>query len=418
MKRTSAIFAPLRLNSGAIEAYDQPRLPAFTVREPHALRAPILNAETRRTQRTKSTGSFPCFCIFILLDLSRISDFGFRIFYPGRLFTVFSLLSLPLTCLAQIELLPPPEPVQLFGGGARSLTVTWHNSGQEAFRQPLSIRLYQASSATAIPLDTIPWKALEVLPGQTVIESVWLSFPAVRAETQFVIQWIAGSERVLGTSEVRVYPTNLLQELKTLAGDAPLGILDPQNQLKPLLKAAAIEFTDFADANTEEYLGKLVIAGPFRTKSEMREGLASQLRALARKGVCVVWLQPPPARSDPLKPSFYTVIEGKGAMLIVQAYLVARLADSPQSQLNLVHLARLAVDLQPGAARNADFQCAVMQVSRWPSARTLSVSTGIRPIRADFLLLLLLLLSCSAAVPQSFHLLHLPTTSYLLKGET
>ncbi len=257
------------------------------------------------------------------------------------------LAMLPSIACAQIELLPPPQPAQVFGGGTRTLSLTWHNLSQETLRQPLSMRLSQASSATVIPIATNFWKTLEILPGQTVIESAQVIFPAVNAETRFVIQWLVGTNHVLGATDVRVNPTNLLYELKTLAGDEPLGILDPQNQLKPLLRTAAIDFTDFEDANVENYSGKLVIAGPFQNKAQMREGLASRLQSLAKKGVGVVWLQPTPEPKDPPKPSFYTVVEGKGAVVVAQGSLAAQLADRPQSQLNLVHFARLALHPEP-----------------------------------------------------------------------
>jgi hypothetical protein len=345
---TSPIFASLRFNWGAIGVQEPPKLPESTEGESQAVRASVFNAETRRTQRRAAA-----FGISILSDLFRIwwqsaRTFGFRISHPRPLpFVLQAILVLPLTCAAQLELLPPPEPPQLFGGRTRTLSLTWHNPGNETLRQPLSMRLCQASSATVIPLDTTPWKTLEMLPGQTVIESAQVTFPEVKAETRFVIQWLAGTNQVLATTDARVYPTNLLQELKTLAGDDPLGILDPQNQIKPLLKAAAIEFTDFEDANVENYSGKLVIAGPFQNKAQMREGLASRLQTLAGKGVGVVWLQPPPEPKDPPKPSFFTVLEGKGAVVVAQGSLVAQLADRPQSQLNLVHFARLALHPEP-----------------------------------------------------------------------
>ena len=39
------------------------------------------------------------------------------------------------------------------------------------------------------------WKRLQVLPRQTVLESAQLNFPPVNAETLFLIQWIASSNR-------------------------------------------------------------------------------------------------------------------------------------------------------------------------------------------------------------------------------
>ncbi len=232
---------------------------------------------------------------------------------------------------AQLKLLPVPELQQVFGGGFRTITLTWHNPGQKPFSQELSTRLYQASSATIVPLGTAPWRSLEILPGQTVIESASLVFPAVNAETRFVIQWLAGTNQVLGTSEALVYPPSLLKELKSLAGEEPLAVLDPQDLLKSLLKAAAVEFLDFEDANIENYPGKLVIVGPFQNKTQMREGLASQLRA---------------------RPSFYAVPEGKGTVVVVQASLTASLSERPEAQLNLIQFARLA--LQPETPRLPD----------------------------------------------------------------
>ena len=186
-----------------------------------------------------------------------------------------------------------------------------------------------------------------------MIESARLTFPAVRAETPFVIQWLGGANQVLGISPVRVYPTNLLKELKTLAGEEPLGIFDPQNQLKPLLIAAAVEFSDLGDAHLEDYRGKLAIAGPFQNRTQMGNGLAAQVQALAKKGVGVVWLLPPKEQNErhgeKLRPSFYTVLEGKGRVVIAEASLTASLSESPPAQLNLVQLARQAV--HPEVAR-------------------------------------------------------------------
>ena len=217
---------------------------------------------------------------------------------PIWLIAVLLLGMSPIAAQAQLILLPVPELQQVFGGGARTITLTWHNPSQKPFSQELSTRLYQASSATTVPLGTAPWRNLEILPGQTVIESASLVFPAVNAETRFVIQWLAGANQVLGTSEALVYPTNLLRELKPLAGEEPLGVLDPQNLLKPLLKAAAVEFSDLANARVEDYRGKLAIAGPFQNRTQMRNGLMTQLQALAKKGVGVVWLLPPQEQKD------------------------------------------------------------------------------------------------------------------------
>ncbi|MFO1514098.1 MAG: hypothetical protein U1F83_14490 [Verrucomicrobiota bacterium] len=253
------------------------------------------------------------------------------------------------TALAQLQLLPDSQPQAVFGGGRRALELRWRNAGNETMNGDVSARLLQASSATVVLVSDSPWKKLQVLPGQTVVESATLDFPAVRAETRFLIQWIESVSNIVGRLEVLVYPTNLLQELKALAGEQEnaLGIYDPQNQLKSVLKTVSVEFADLEDVGLEGFHGKLAIVGPFAAKKQMREGLPAQIELLAKKGASVVWLQPPPGKRDKLSPSFYTVPVGEAAVVVAQAELVANLAEHPQSQLNLIHFARLALRPEP-----------------------------------------------------------------------
>jgi hypothetical protein len=68
---------------------------------------------------------------------------------------------------------------------------------------------------------------------------------------------------------------------------------------------------------------------------------------MRKKGVAIVWIQPPPARRAKMEPSFYTVPRNAHAAVIVQPELVADLANNPQSQLNLIHFARLALHPEP-----------------------------------------------------------------------
>jgi hypothetical protein len=253
----------------------------------------------------------------------------------------------PGAVCAQLQLLPDREPQRVFAGDARKITVTWHNAGDKTAGADVRTRLYQASSATAAPLSEMSWKKIEILPGQTVLESAPMDFPAVNAETRFLIQWLAGTNQVVGKTEVLVYPTNLLSELKPLLGEENLGVLDLNDELKPLLKQNRVEFSDLGEAALEDFQGKLAIIGPFQAKAQMRESLAQTIQKIARKGAAVVWLQPPPGPKDQIKPSFYIVPEGKGLVVVVQADLVARLPDNPKSQLNLVYFCKLALNPTP-----------------------------------------------------------------------
>jgi len=253
----------------------------------------------------------------------------------------------PRIAYGQLELIINKEAQRVFAGDARNITVVWHNAGDKSTAADVRTRLYQASSATAAPVSEKTWKKIEILPGQTVLESAPMDFPAVNAETRFLIQWLEGTNQVIGKTEVLVYPTNLLAELKPLLGEDTLGVLDPNNALKPLLKQNKVEFSDLGEAALEDFQGKLAIIGPFSTKAQMREGLAPTIQKIARKGVAVVWIQPPPGPKDPIKPSFYIVPAGKGSVVVVQADLVARRPENPKSQLNLVYFCKLALNPTP-----------------------------------------------------------------------
>ena len=268
-----------------------------------------------------------------------------RVFIPWLLLVMAACW--PGAARAQLQLLPDKEPQRVFAGDVSKITVTWHNAGDKTAVADVRTRLYQTSSATAAPLSEKPWKKIEIVPGQTVLESASMDFPAVNAETRFLIQWLEGTNQVIGTTEVLVYPTNLLAELKPLLGEENFGVLDPNNELKPLLKQNRVEFSDLGEAALEDFQGKLAIIGPFSTKAQMREGLAPAIQKIAWKGVAVVWIQPSPRPKDQIKPSFYIVPEGKGTVVVVQADLVARLPENPKSQLNLVYFCKLALNPTP-----------------------------------------------------------------------
>ena len=248
---------------------------------------------------------------------------------------------------AQLQLAPDKKPIALFSGEARSLPVIFRNPTAAPVSSEVRMRLVQTSSATAAPFADLPWKRLEVLPGQTVLESARLDLPAVRAETRFLVQWIAGSNQVVGISDLLVYPTNLLRDLKPWLADTDLGVFEPHNQLKPLLRAVGIESVNLQELGLDRFFGRLAIIGPFHSKEEMPGSLTASVKALARKGTGIVWIQPPRSEREPLQPSFYSVPEGKGAVVIAQAELLENLEQNPQAQLNLIQLATLAVRPEP-----------------------------------------------------------------------
>jgi hypothetical protein len=267
---------------------------------------------------------------------------------PVFCFMALSQMGVPAqAALSKLKLLTGETTQIVFGDAGRPVPVTFQNTSDKVAEADVRIRLHQTSSATTILLSETPWIKLRVLPGQTVLEMATVNFPAVKSETTFLIQWVEGANQVLGNTEVLVYPTNLLAELKLLCGDEPLGVFDPQNLLKPLLKSAGVEISDLEEMTMEDFHGKLAILGPLQSKAQMREGFGERVRTTANKGVAVVWLQPPPGKRDLIKPSFYTVQQGGGAVVVVQANEVSNLAEDPQSQLNLIRFARLALHPEP-----------------------------------------------------------------------
>ena len=250
---------------------------------------------------------------------------------------------------AQIELVTNAAPQCVFFGEARSISATFHNSGGQDFGQDVRAVISQASSATAAPLGERPWKFLRVLPQQTVLESARLDFPPVKAATKFVVQWICGKAEVIGKTEVLVYPTNLLHELKALVGDNEdnLGVLDPHNQLKPALKHSAIHFVDLEQTEMDSFHGKLAMVGPCGPDDPEWRGLAERIARLAKNGTPVVWIQSPPQKRDKIWPTFFIVPENTNAVVMVRPELVADLPDHPQSQLNLIYFCKLAMQPEP-----------------------------------------------------------------------
>ena len=265
------------------------------------------------------------------------------------LWTSLLLWTAPLlTVCAEIQIVP--SSVQhVFGGAARQIGVQVQNSSDAVVLSDVRAVISQVNSATIVRLCNLPWKKLQVLPGQTIVEAATLNFPSVKAKTRFLIQWTDGASNVVGRTDVFVYPTNLLAELTTLVGadEGALGVFDPPNQIKSPLKGLGVVFSDLENEGLQSFRGHLAIVGPFTARTEICETVSNQIEAMAKRGVAVVWLQSSPEERDKLQPSFYPVSFGRRAVVVAGSELVANLSESPQSQLNLIRCARLALRPEP-----------------------------------------------------------------------
>jgi hypothetical protein len=254
------------------------------------------------------------------------------------------LLAAAPNIAAQLQIISRDTPQTLFPGEACPVAVIFHNAEDHRVIVKLSTQLYQASSATAAPLGRPrAWKALEILAGQTILETNPLAFPSVAHATRFIIQWLDATNRVLGISEVMVYPTNLLDALRPLANKKPLGVFDPQNQIKPLLTSSGLVFQDLEEQGIDNFSGRLAIIGPTSADAPRPEELAEEITDLARAGAAVVWIKAEAACGPVLEPALYNLRVGQGAISIVRSRALLNLTTSPLAQLNFVRAAQLAI---------------------------------------------------------------------------
>ena len=244
------------------------------------------------------------------------------------------LVALGLLCTtvayAQIAVVPDEQAPAVFAGREQTIRVMFRNSSNDVAEANVQTQLRQLSFGSAMPVgDMQPWKRLRLLPQQTVVETYSAKFPTVRAMTRFQIEWIG-----IGRTEVMVYPDDLLKKLGTLAGEKPLGLFDPDNQLRSLVKQAGVEFTDL---EAEPSDARLAVVW-----SDARE-LPESVSKRVKDGMAVVWIR----KSAPV--AAYAVRLGTGTAVVASTSSVSPLADSPMAQLNLIRFAELA--LEPEALR-------------------------------------------------------------------
>jgi len=190
---------------------------------------------------------------------------------------------------------------------------------------------------------------MQLPAGPILFDSPPVPFPAVRAPTRFLVRWLMKDGQALGSTEVEVYPTNLLSELASLAGGLPIGILDPQRQLEPRLEALRIPSVDLARSDLQGFEGRLAILGPFSREHPAPPDLARNLRIRSTQPLAAVWLCPPAdatSPAPPFLPSFHAVQFGRATVIVAQGDLVRDLAINPRAQQNLILLARHAVHPQ------------------------------------------------------------------------
>lgn len=237
---------------------------------------------------------------------------------------------------ARLELVQSASNAFVICGKGRQIEVTFHNPDGDV-ETTVQTRIYQATSATLAPIgETKVWKKLRVLAGEKVIETATFDFPEVRTVTEFEIRWLDQNNE-LGRTIVQVCPTNLLGQISVTTSNKPIAVLDPQNELKPLLKNSNVKFRDLElNNNFGETTGELAIV----FTKDMADDLARDI-AKATKPTTIIWIQHLSMRIPSL-PNMYFVQKGLARVAVADATLFADLGHSAVAQINLLRCIRAA----------------------------------------------------------------------------
>lgn len=245
-----------------------------------------------------------------------------------------------------VSVLPEGCPWHVFGGGTREIVVRVQNSTNTPVSPELGARLFQLTSATAAPVGTVPLRRVSLAAGQGGLERFRIEFPAVRTETRFRLQWSADGASAGGT-EVWVYPAQILAGIGALTQGKAIGLHDPDGRIRPVLTEAGIVTIDLNGTDPADFEGSLAIYAPALAAAKVPPGRRAEVRALAERGVAVVWFQPPVEPPDEPSPRYRTVPVGPSAVVVADGEPVTRIAEAPDAQRFLLHLVREALKPAP-----------------------------------------------------------------------
>ena len=213
--------------------------------------------------------------------LRRCSHFWFKL-----ALTLLAILILPAR-LARPATLEATHPTQVVFPGLQPIEVRIRNLINQTQQVHLEATLFQLSSSTAMPAGVRTNRQVRLQSNQTIVEQLVLLFPEVRTPTLFQIRWTTATNEQVGKSLVQVIPADSLKSLNKLVGDQSLGVVDPDDRFKPLLKGKGVEFAEVGESEWAEFAGKviLVVEGPGLSPEFQQSILAGHSR------VSLLWLR-------------------------------------------------------------------------------------------------------------------------------
>jgi hypothetical protein len=245
--------------------------------------------------------------------------------------------------LAEIKIASINSTPEFAFSGEGMMDVAFNNPGSNSFKGNIQIRLFQCSSATIMPVGQLKaWKKVELSSGQRTLETLAIDYPSIQVETIFQVHFFDEEKKSLGKITVNVLPRDLLKGLSGLCGKNPVGLFDPENQLKSTLAKLGVEFQDLEDdARFESFHGSLLIAGPFLSLEKIPESLRARISAKAKESCAVVWLLPP-SLHEPF--ASVIVIRTNGSEVALRDASFRHLAQSASAQVTLLRSAQFALN--------------------------------------------------------------------------
>jgi hypothetical protein len=135
------------------------------------------------------------------------------------------------------------NPTQIFLGENRSIGLVITNRAEEA-KVSLDYRIFQLATGIGAPLGPRAlWKEIPLHAGQTILESLKITIPKLKAPTKFALKLFeTGQGKEITTLTFNAYPTDLLSQLKETLKDHQLALFDEMQIFAPALEKAGVEF--------------------------------------------------------------------------------------------------------------------------------------------------------------------------------
>jgi len=266
-----------------------------------------------------------------------------------RLLQLFTFLLLAVTSkltAAQLTLVPAQD-VFIFAGVKGKIPVTVQNDAEEAITQDLSYRIYQASSATLVPLDEkapIPQQSFPSLASLTI--ALPFTPPEVRAITPFILK-VFSNETEIGALNITVVPPKVFSRLKELKLKQIL-LYEPATWLRPLLDENGVEITD--ESSPEVNLHIVHLPNPDAEATWKDRALSNSVPTLFITGRGV-------SGAEKLLPT-KSVQKNDRRAVVLQDWFIPDLQENPLSQLRLLRAIQLAckpeLELAPNFKKTND----------------------------------------------------------------